>query len=164
MPIIASDIKYRLSGGAANTDPNLSLGGIISSTDAAASIFDNVSSAEALAGDTEYRCVYIKNNHGSLTLLAPKVWLQSNTPSGDTAAEISLGTSAVSGTEQTIADENTSPSGTTFVTAANEAAGLALGDLAPGATKAIWIKRIVSAAAAAASDGFTVRVKGDTLP
>ena len=164
MPIVSSDIKYRLSGGAANTDPTLSLGGIISTTDAAASIFDNVSSAEALAGDTEYRCIYIKNNHGTLTLLAPKVWLQANTPSGDTAAEISLGTSAVSGTEQTIADENTSPTGTTFVSAANEGAGLSLGDLAPGATKAIWIKRTVTAGAAAASDGFTVRVKGDTLP
>ena len=53
---------------------------------------DNVSSGEASAGDTEYRCVYVKNNHGSLTLTSPKVWIQANTPSGGTAVEISLGT------------------------------------------------------------------------
>lgn len=164
MPIASSDIKYRLSGGGSNTDPNASLGGAVSSTDAASTIFDNVSSGEASAGDTEYRCVYVKNNHGSLTLTSPKVWIQANTPSGDTTVEISLGTSAVNGTEQTIADENTSPVGTSFSSAANEGAGLALGDLAPGATKAVWIKRIVSAAAAAANDSFTLRVKGDTLP
>lgn len=164
MPIVASDIKYRLSGGGSNTDQNLSLGGVISSTDASASIFDNVGSAEAAAGDTEYRCVYVKNNHGSLTLTAPKVWIQANTPSGDTSVEISLGTSAVNGTEQTVVDENTSPTGTSFSSAANEGAGLSLGDLAPGATKAVWVKRIVTAAAAAANDSFTLRVKGDTLP
>ena len=28
MPIVASDIKVRLSGGASNSDPNASLGGI----------------------------------------------------------------------------------------------------------------------------------------
>lgn len=164
MPIASSDIKYRLSGGGSNTDPNAALGGAVSSTDAASTIFDNVSSGEASAGDTEYRCVYVKNNHGSLTLTSPKVWIQANTPSGDTTVEISLGTSAVNGTEQTIADENTSPTGTSFSSAANEGAGLSLGDLAPGATKAVWIKRIVTAAAAAANDSFTLRVKGDTLP
>lgn len=164
MPIVATDIKYRLSGGAANTDPAASLGGAASTTDAGSTIFDNVSSAEAAAGDTEYRCVYVRNNHGALTLTSPKVWIQANTPSGDTAIEISLGTSAVNGTEQTVADENTAPVGTLFSAAANEGAGLPLGDLAPGATKAVWIKRIINAAAAAANDSFTLRVKGDTLP
>lgn len=164
MPIASSDIKYRLSGGSSNTDPAASLGGAASTTDAGSGIFDNVSSAEASAGDIEYRCVYVKNNHGSLTLTSPKVWIQANTPSGDTSVEISLGTSAVDGTEQTVADENTAPTGTSFSSAANEGAGLSLGDLAPGATKAVWIKRIVTAAAAAANDSFTLRVKGDTLP
>jgi len=57
---------------------------------AGSSIFDNVSSGEASAGDMEYRCVYVKNHHGSLTLTSPKIWIQANTPSGDTAVEISL--------------------------------------------------------------------------
>ena len=164
MPIVAADIKYFLSGGGSNTDPNASLGGAVSSTEAASTIFDNVSSGEAAAGDVEYRCVYVKNTHGSLTLTDPKIWIQANTPSGDTTVEVSLGTSAVNGTEQTVADEDTAPIGTAFSSAANEGAGLSLGNLAPGATKAVWVKRTVTAAAAAANDSFTLRTKGDTLP
>ena len=34
MAIVSTDIKYRLSGGLANTDPAASLGGVKSSTDA----------------------------------------------------------------------------------------------------------------------------------
>lgn len=165
MAIASSDIKYRLSGGASNTDPADSLGGAESSTDAGSGIFDNVSSAEAAVGDTEYRCVYVKNNHGSLTLQGAKIWIQTNTPSADTAVEIGLGSTAVgTGNEQTVADEQTAPSGVTFSSAANEGAALSIGDIPNGSHKAVWIKRTVTAAAAAANDAFTLRVKGDTLP
>ena len=164
MPIASADIQYRLSGGATNTDPHASLGGGVSSTDVASTIFDNVSSAEAASGDTEYRCVYVRNDHISLTLVSPRIWIQANTPSGDTAVEIGLGTSPVNGVEQTVVDENTPPVGTVFSSAANEGAGLVLGHLAPGGTRAVWIKRIVNAAAAAANESFVLRVKGDTLP
>lgn len=164
MAIVSTDIKYRLSGGASNADPLLSLGGIKSSNDAAATIFDDVSSAEASAGDTEYRCVYIHNNHGTLTLLGAKVWIQANTPSGDTDVAICLGTSAVNGTEQTVADESTAPSGVSFSAPTSFAGGLSLGDIPAGQHKAVWVRRTVNAAAAAASDGFTLRVQGDTNP
>ena len=164
MAIASTDIKIRLSGGSSNTDPNAALGGAASSTDASSTIFDNVSSAEALAGDLEYRCIYVKNNHGSLTYTSPKIWIQSNTPSGDTTWDIGLGTSAINGTEQTVTDENTAPSGVTFSAPTNLAGGLSLGDLAPGATKAVWARRTVTAVAAAANDGATLRVQGDTLP
>lgn len=165
MPIISTDIQYRLSGGASNSDAAASLGGIISSNAAPAGIFDNVSSGEAAAGDVEYRCFYIRNGHGSLTLLGAKVWIQANTPSGDTTIDIGLGSAAISGNEQTIADESTAPiGGVTFAAAANEAAALSIGDLAPGATRSVWVRRTVGAAAAAASDSFTIRAKGDTLP
>lgn len=165
MPIISTDIKYRLSGGASNSDPLLSIGGIASTTtDVPAGIFDDVTSVEAASGDTEYRCVYIKNTHGTLTALGTKIWIQTQTPSADTSVEIALGSSAVNGTETAVANENTAPSGPTFSSAANEGAALTIGDLAPGEHKAIWIKRIVGAAAAAANDSFTLRVKCDTNP
>lgn len=164
MPIASTDIKFRLSGGAANTDPNAGLGGAASTTDANTSIFDNVSSAEAAAGDTEYRCVYVKNNHGTNTLLGAKIWIQANTPSADTTVDIGLGTSAVNAVEQTVPDENTSPSGVTFSAPINLAGGLVIGDLPAGATKAVWVRRTVTAGAAAANDSFTLRVQGDTLP
>lgn len=164
MPIDSTDIKYRLSGGGSNTSPAASLGGARSSTEADAGIFDTVASAEAVAGDVEYRCIYVLNNHGSLTLVGAKLWIQTNTPSGDTTIDIGLGTSAVNGTEQTVADEQTAPTGVTFSAPTNEAGGLSLGDLGSGQHKAIWIRRTITAGAAAANDSFLLRVKGDTNP
>jgi len=164
MPIISTDIKYRLSGGASNTDPAAALGGAKSSNAAGSTIFDDVSSAEASAGDTEYRCVYVHNNHGTLTLQGAKVWIQTQTPSGDTSVDIGLGTSAVNATEQTVANENTAPSGVSFSAPSSFAGGLSIGDIPAGQHKAVWIRRTINAAAAAASDSFALRVQGDTNP
>lgn len=164
MPISSSDIIYRLSGGASNSDPNAALGGAKSSVAAGSDILDAVSSAEAAAGDINYRCVYVHNAHATLTLLGAKVWIQAQTPSADTDVAIGLGTSAIGGTEQTIANEATAPSGVTFSQPSSFAGGLSIGDLAPGESKAVWVRRTVNAAAALASDSFTLRVQGDTNP
>lgn len=126
-------------------------------------LWDVVSSAESSAGDTEYRCIYVLNNHASLTLQNAKVWISTNTPSGDTAIRIALGTSAVNGTEQTIANESTAPTGVTWSTAANEGAALSIGNIPNGQHKAIWIERVVSAAATAANDdSYVLSYAGDT--
>lgn len=163
MPIVSGDIIYRLSGGAANADQNASLGGAKSSTAASASLFDNVDSAEAAAGDIEYRCFYVHNAHATLTMLGAKCWIQTNTPSGDTTLDIGLGTSAVNATEQTVANEGAAPAGVTFSAAANEGAAIALGDIPPSQHRAVWVRRTVTAAAAAFSDSATLRTKCDTL-
>lgn len=164
MPIVSTDIKYRLSGGASNTDPAAALGGAKSSADAASTIFDDVSSAEATAGDIEYRCVYVHNNHGTLTLLGAKIWIQTQTPSADTDVAIGLGSSAVNGTEQTVANEGTAPTSVTFSAPSSFAGGLTIGDIPAGQHKAVWVRRTVNAGAAAASDSFALRVQGDTNP
>lgn len=163
MAIVSTDIQYRLSGGASNSNPAISLGGVKSST-AASNYFDDVSSAEASAGDTEYRCVYVHNNHGTLSLIGAKVFIQTNTPSSDTDVAIGLGSSAINGTEQTVADESTAPTGVSFSAPTTFAGGLAIGDLAAGAHKAVWVRRTVNAGAAAYADSFTLRVQGDTNP
>lgn len=164
MPIVSTDIKYRLSGGASNTDPAAALGGAKSSTDAASTIFDDVSSAEATAGDIEYRCIYVHNNHGTLTLQGAKVWIQTQTPRADTDVAIGLGSSAVNGTEQTVANEGTAPTSVTFSAPSSFAGGLTIGDIPAGQHKAVWVRRTVNAGAAAASDSFALRVQGDTNP
>ena len=163
MPIIASEIKFYLSGGAANSDPNLSLGGAISSVEATTTLFDNVSSAEASAGHTDYRCVYVKNTNASLALQSAKVWLHANTPSNDTTVTIALAGEGVNGTAETVADELTAPTGEVFSAAATEGAALAIGNIPAGQHQAVWIKRVVNSSAAAyTGDGFTLRCKGDT--
>ena len=164
MPIISTDIKYRLSGGAANADPMLSLGGFKSSVDMAATIFDGVASEDAAAGDIEYRCVYIHNAHATLAMLAPKIWIEANTPSASTTVAIGLGTSAVNATEQTVANENAAPSGVSFSEPTNFAGGVPLIDIPAGQSRAVWIKRTVTAGATVAADSFTLRTQCDTNP
>jgi len=164
MAIVATDIKYYLSGGAANTNPAASLGGGISTTEVAPStIFDTVASAESSAGDTEYRCVYVKNNHATLSLTTAKLWVQTNSTSAGSDIDVVLSDQGKNVAEtQTVANENTAPTEVFANTAVSEVTGLAMGNLAPAEFYAIWIKRVIAAATPAAADGFTLRVKGDT--
>lgn len=159
---MAVDIEYRLSGGASNSDPAASLGGAMSSVEVTGStLLDTVSSAEASAGDTEYRCIYVMNN-GATTALSTVIWIQANTPSADTTIAIALGGEGKNGTAETVANENTAPSGESFSSPSSSGTGLSLGDLAQNDKYPVWIRRTVTAgAAAAASDTFTLRVGYD---
>lgn len=160
MPIASADIQYRLSGGATNSTPLTSLGGIKSSTAMPTGIFDDVSGAESAAGDTEYRCVYVHNAHATLALQSAVIWIDVNT----TAARIAIGagSSAINGTEQTVSTEETAPTGVTFTQPATFATGIAIGNIPAGQHKAVWIRRVVVAGATANNDTFTLRVQGDT--
>jgi len=167
MAITASDIKFYLSGGGSNSDVNAALGGAISSTEVTSAslhnLFDKVSGAEASAGDTEYRCIYVKNTHGSLTWESVKAWVSTNTPSTDSTIDIALGGEGKNGTAETVANENTAPSGESFSAPSSYASGLSLGDLDAGDYYPIWIRRTISASATAYNtDGATISVQGDT--
>ena len=144
------NIVFRLSGGAANTSAAASLGGARSTAGGGIitnKLFDDVSIAEATAGDIEYRCFYILNTHSSLTASSVKVWIPTNTPAQD-EIDIALGSSAVNGTEQTIANEDTAPTSVSFVVANSEATAINCGTLPAGQHRAIWLRRIVPSAAA----------------
>lgn len=164
MPIDTSEVQYRLSGGAANSDPTLSIGGTKSSVAAGANIFDDVPSAEASAGRTEYRLVYVHNADPALTLLGAKVWIQTNTPSPGTDVSIGLAAAGLNGTETAVANETTAPAGVAFTQPGTFAGGLTLGDVPNGQHYGVWIRRVVTAGAAAFADSFTLRVQGDTNP
>jgi hypothetical protein len=162
MPIANADLKYFLSGGVSNADANLSLGGEASSTPASAALFDTKGSAEAAAGRTEYRCLYLKNTHATITGTAVKAWIKTNTPGPDTALSIGLGAVPVGGLEPSVLDETTAPAGVTFSAAADEANALAIADLAPGATRSLWIRLTVNAGAAPGSESYALSFKCDT--
>lgn len=169
MSIVSADIKYRLSGGAGNADPNGSLGGVKSATavtdNADNNLFDDVTGAEHAAGDVEYRCIYIHNGHATLTLLSAVVWIQSDTSGAESDISIAVGTAAIDGVEQTIANEGAAPAGVAWSDAAvSRATGLALGDLGPGQHKAVWIRRTIAAGSTPqAADTCIVQAGGDTL-
>lgn len=167
MPISNANLKYYLSGGGGNADPNASLGGARSSTLATSALFDTVTGDESAAGDTEYRCVYFRNEDADADgLISPVAWILSNTPSADTTIAIGLDPAGKGGTATTAANENTAPAGVSFTSPATKAAGLSLPSTpyAQNEFIAIWIRRTVTAgAASAASDPATIRVEGDTI-
>jgi hypothetical protein len=162
MPIVDSEIQFRLSGGASNSDPNASIGGAKSSNVQGTNLFDQVESAEAAAGRVEYRCIYIHNANGTLTMQNSKIWIEANTPSPGTQIDVGVGAAAVGGTETAVANETTAPSGVTFASAPNEGAALALGDIPAGSHRGVWLRRTVVAGTAAAADSATYRAKCDT--
>lgn len=166
MPILTTDFSTRLSGGSANAVGNSSLGGVKSSTVAPTAVdtlFDQASSAEALAGDVEYRCIYLHNANATSEMLSALVWISANTPLAGSSLAIGVGTAAVNGAEQTVADESTAPSGVAFSEPASQGVGLALGSIPAGQHKAIWLRRTLTAGAGAtANDTWSLGYSADS--
>lgn len=167
MAIVAGDILFRFSGGAGNSDPDASLGGVISSTaitDATVdNLFDSVSGAEASAGDVEYRGLYVLNNHGSLTWQNATLWIQTETPSADTAVDLALAGEGLNVTMETIGNESTAPVGESFTHITTKGTGLVMGNIPFSQFFGWWIERTITAAAAAANaDAAVLRIEGET--
>lgn len=181
MAIASSDILYKGSttaGAAGNTTAQTvagsNLGKYISTTtvtDAAANnLFPDLTGDENAASNIDYQCLFVWNNHATLTLQNAVLWCSAEV-AGGTNTSIGLDTTAASAVGSasaqalTIANKNTAPAGVTFTlatTASSKGAGLSIGNLAPGTVKAIWVKRTATNSAALNNDGVTLRVEGDT--
>jgi hypothetical protein len=179
VPIVDTDLKLMLSiktgsagDSAAQPDPNASLGKYVSTTEMSATalnnLFDNVSGAENSASDVEYRCIFVKNNHATLTALGTIIWLQ-NQVAGGTDVAIALDGTAKSDADASaaqaasVATEQDAPSGAgAFSAAATSGAALAIGDLAPDEVKAVWVRRTATNSSAVSNDGVTFQVECDT--
>ena len=162
MPIVSSDISFRLSGGATNANPLLSLGGVKSSNVYPAALYDDVSAAESLAGDSEFRCFYVHNNHASLVLTNAVIWIGAQSLGPGHAIALGVGSSAINGIEQTVANETAAPTGVVFSGPTTQGAALSLGSIPAGQHKAVWQRRIVTAGSSASANSFTPRVYGET--
>lgn len=242
MSIVAADIKYYKSNGTDST------GGTITATEVTDNtlnnLFDDVSSAESEAGLTDYRKIFVKNTHATLSWTSAQFWRQVATTSSDDELTLGIGTASdddgsnalttfsgaakvalvsdgadtrnvtivgeVSGvrTVETIALNGTSEvlttatfdadgvylvypasssasrivtikqgtGGTTrgtiglnklsaicYKAPTTSAAAFELGDIAAGASQALWLKRVVTAGAAAVtSNAGTIRCQGST--
>lgn len=181
MPIASSDLQVRLStksgaaGDSTTSTPNASLGKYVSTTtltdNTVQNLFDNVTGDENAASDVEYRCIFVLNNHATLTWQAVKVWIFSEVSGGasaalalDNIAASAKGSASAQAAE--IADEGTAPTGVGSFFAGTaidtKAEGLSVGDLAPGQVRAIWVRRTAANSGALNSDGLTIRAEGDT--
>lgn len=76
MPIVPGNISYLYSGGNTNNNPNLSLGGAPSIyTVNNNTLFDNVTSSQALTGTIDYRCLYISNDSVTDSLYNAEIFI-----------------------------------------------------------------------------------------
>ena len=170
MPVSAANLKFYLSGGAGNTNPNASLGGVRSTTEVAATInnlWDDVTGSESTSGSTEYRCCYFRNEDSNATgLLSPFLWVASNTPSSTTTMSIGLDPAGKNGEATTIANELAAPAGVSFTSPSTKGTGIALtsGPYVQNDYIAIWLQRAVSSGTSSATnDPSTLRIEGDTI-
>lgn len=158
MPITPEEIKFYQSTN--------KLGGPITATEVPNdlhAIFDIVDDTGSEGGETNYRCIYLKNTNSSLTLKESIIFILSELESDTSQFAIGLGTSPIGSSEQSIADETIPPIGVTFTELIGEAEALIIGNLAQGNYKAIWLRRIIAVNTEAENaDGVTLRAKGKT--
>src|SRR3990170_2746083 len=159
MAVAAENIRFRLSGGATNKSSNAALGGIMSADelndDVPRNLFDDVTGGEAAAGDVEYRCYYVRNNHATDTASVVRVYITQDTPSAGTELDIGLdpagvGNGTTTGVAVVIANEGATPFGVNFSHPTTFALGLDISSLGPGQAQAVWVRRTVTASAASA--------------
>lgn len=158
---MAATLQFHLTGGAANADPNASLGGASSSVQLSGTpmnnLFDDVAPGEATAGDVEYRAVDVKNV-GDAGAVVVKVFMDPETSSADTALDFGLEASPIDSTTS-IADEATAPASVSF---AHYTSGskLTVPDIAAGSYARLWVRRTVTAGATnTASDSGTLNAE-----
>jgi hypothetical protein len=176
MAIVATDILFKYSVAAAAGDTTAgtaagSLGDQVSTTpipDATLhALFDQITGDENAASDVEYRCMFVHNNHASLTWENVVAWLSAEVAGGANAA-ISIDTTGVtpkgqaSAQAKTIVDEGTAPSAQTFSSPTTKGTGLAIGNIPAGSVAAIWVRRSATNSGAVDNDGVTIRCEGDT--
>lgn len=178
MPILPADIQKRYSVAASAGDTTAgasatSLGDQVSTTqitdDTLGNIFPDVTGDETAVGVVRYRCIFVLNNHGSLTLQNTSVSVTSQISGGSSVA-IAIDNIAASakgsGSAQAsvIASESVAPSGV----GAFGTGPLSVGSIAPGQVRAIWIRQSTTAGTTPPGvdgvDNFVLTITGDTLP
>jgi len=152
---MAATLEFRLTGGSSNTNPNASLGGVMSSTQvsetAMNNLFDNVSASEASSGDTEYRAIDVYNS-GDETATEVAIYMSTETSSADTQIDLGYDSAnsphTASADLPSIADEGDTPTdGTNDISFSHYTSSnkLSLPDIPAGQAVRVWLKRIVNA-------------------
>lgn len=174
MPVASSDIELRYSGGATNTSAAACLGGAMS-TDVAGvvdtavknDLFDDVAAAEAAAGDTEYRGIYVAVKAAATgTLADAKIYHSADSANAGDVLDMAIADEAINVAMETIANESTAPVGPAFSHPTTYAGGIALNGatgLAANDERGVWVRRTITAGAASGSITNTLKVEGTTV-
>jgi len=140
---MASNLFFHYTGGAANDDPDLSLGGTGSSerldTTALNNLFDNVTPDEVLVEFVEYRAIDLYNEGDSVAQTIDFYF--TDTPSAQSTLAVWLDVAGV----QSIVDSETEPVGASGNwTTPLVGTKLTLDDLAASGNHRLWIRRTVA--------------------
>lgn len=111
-------------------------------------VWDNVTHAETVAGDVEYRVIYVKNTHAVRSATVTVGWVSAQTTSPTTDIAIGVAVEPAGSDVTAIANESTPPVGVTFSAPSTEGAGASLGTLAPGQARGLWMRWTVIAGTA----------------
>jgi len=175
--ITASDLATMLSttagtGGSQTiqANPNLSLGGYLSLTTwtggSLSDLFNPVSGAANSSLTPSYRCIFLVNNHATLTWSGVVMWISSNAVGAplaigvDPTAASALNASSTQAVQ--IANDTTAPVGVTFSAPTTQGSGLLVGDIGPKQCKAIWYQRTPVGGGALATDTAVVQFTGNS--
>jgi hypothetical protein len=132
-------------------------------------LFEDVDTAEAIAGSVIYRCVYVFNTDVTEDISLARVYIAAQLP-GDDTIEIALGANGVgdgatTGLAETLVDENDSTdvlAGLTFTSPTTPETGLSVdGPISQDEGFAVWMRRTVPALSTSdvASDTFNLGVE-----
>lgn len=178
MPIVEADLKLRLSvrtGSAGNStaqgDGALSWGKYLSTSAAPTSVnalFPALSAADNAAATLhQYLCLFLLNDHATLTWRSPKLWLTD--PAGGALVAIavdstaaSIKTSAAAQALEVTAITN-APTALTFTAPTSYATGLSLGDIPAGYCRAFWVRRSANNSGGVTGESPTFSWQGGTL-
>jgi len=179
MPIVQNDLlmKFSTTSGSAGyslaSSAASSLGKYVSTTTWDGTLindlFQDLTVEDNTSGVVDYRCLFLLNNHATLTLGNAVLWIYSSVSGG---ADIAIGLDSTGSTPKTnissqavtIANVNAVPSGVTFSTPTSKATGLNIGNLIDGNVYGIWIRRTANNTVFLANDGAVLQVEGDTSP
>lgn len=151
MPVLDPLVRFQLSGGNLNENPNLSLGGQVSTatnrniqSNFLHNLFDEVQKSEAVSGEYEYRHFYYRNSH-DFKVRNVKLMVIADQTSIWSKVEFAKGTANNGLVEQAVPDENTAPVGISDNdwSIPNAANPIVLGDVEAGSTASVWCRRRV---------------------
>ena len=124
-----------------------------------------VDTSEAESGDTEYRCIYLRNTNQTRKLLGTKIWIETGTASPDTAIAMSIGSSGINGTEPTVPNEGDDPPMNFFEVPYQTPDEPNIGDLYPGDHIGLWIRWRIQTGTTTIGDDFgVIRIDGEREP
>ena len=140
---MAATLEFFYSGGGSNSDPELSLGGSISSANISTTSLNNLfQDAEppwtADQDSVQYVGINLKNTDGSY-LARNVTFYFVDTPNVESTLAVWNDTTGT----QSIPDQDTIPTGSPSWTTPLIGSKLSLGDLAAGASHRLWIRRTV---------------------